>query len=88
VRRKGDTDAWRDEERLGNNNEFKRCGWPCCNLSRRRGKETEDKDEDKNGKTAIAHVRFDVFTAMAMKNGVLWDVTPCGPYKNRRFGGT
>jgi hypothetical protein len=23
-----------------------------------------------------------------MKNGVFWDVTPCGSYKNRRFGGT
>jgi hypothetical protein len=23
-----------------------------------------------------------------MKNAVLWDVTPCGPCKNRRFGGT
>jgi hypothetical protein len=24
------------------------------------------------------HVRFEVFTAMPMKNGVFWDVTPCG----------
>jgi hypothetical protein len=23
-----------------------------------------------------------------MKNGVFWDVTPCGSSKNRRFGGT
>jgi cytidine deaminase len=23
-----------------------------------------------------------------MKNGVFWDVTPCGSCKNRRFGGT
>jgi hypothetical protein len=22
-----------------------------------------------------------------MKNAVFWDVTPCGPCKNRRFGG-
>jgi hypothetical protein len=22
------------------------------------------------------------------KNGVLWDVPPCGSWKNRRFGGT
>jgi hypothetical protein len=22
-----------------------------------------------------------------MKNGVFWDVTPCGSCKNRRFGG-
>jgi hypothetical protein len=33
-------------------------------------------------------VRFEVFTAMTMKNGVLWDATPCGSCKNRRFGGT
>jgi hypothetical protein len=24
----------------------------------------------------------------SMKNGVFWVVTPCGSYKNRRFGGT
>jgi hypothetical protein len=33
-------------------------------------------------------VRFEVFTAVTMKNGVVWDVTPCGSCKNRRFGGT
>jgi hypothetical protein len=26
--------------------------------------------------------RFEVFTAVTMKNGVFWDVTPCGSYKN------
>jgi hypothetical protein len=34
------------------------------------------------------HVRFEVFTAVTMKNGVFWDVTPSGSCKNRRFGGT
>jgi hypothetical protein len=33
-------------------------------------------------------VRFEVFTAVTMKNGVFWDVTPFGSCKNRRFGGT
>jgi hypothetical protein len=33
-------------------------------------------------------VRFEVFTAVTMKNGVFWDVTPCGSCKDRRFGGT
>jgi hypothetical protein len=33
-------------------------------------------------------VRFEVFTAVTMKNAVFWDVTPCGSCKNRRFGGT
>jgi hypothetical protein len=34
------------------------------------------------------YVKFEVFTAVTMKNGVFWDVTPCGYCKNRRFGGT
>jgi hypothetical protein len=34
------------------------------------------------------YVRFEVFTAVTMKNGVFWDVTPCGSCENRRFGGT
>jgi hypothetical protein len=33
-------------------------------------------------------VRFEVFTAVTMNNGVFWVVTPCGSCKNRRFGGT
>jgi hypothetical protein len=36
----------------------------------------------------ILHVIFEVFTAVAMKNCVFWDVTRCGSCKNRRFGGT
>jgi hypothetical protein len=28
-------------------------------------------------------VRFEVFTAVTMKNGVFWDVTPRGSCKNR-----
>jgi hypothetical protein len=27
-------------------------------------------------------VRFEDFTAVTMKNGVFWDVTPCGSCKN------
>jgi hypothetical protein len=34
------------------------------------------------------YVRFEAFTAVTMKNGVFWDVTPSGFCKNRRFGGT
>jgi hypothetical protein len=36
----------------------------------------------------IGSVRFEVFTAVTMKNGVFWDIKPCGSCKNRRFGGT
>jgi hypothetical protein len=32
--------------------------------------------------------RFEVFTAVTMKNGVFRDVTPCGSCKNRCFRGT
>jgi hypothetical protein len=31
-------------------------------------------------------VRFEVFTAVTMRNGAFWDVTPCGSCKKRRFG--
>jgi hypothetical protein len=30
-------------------------------------------------------IRFEVLTAVTMKNGVLWDITPCCSYKIRRF---
>jgi hypothetical protein len=33
-------------------------------------------------------VRFEVFTAVIMKKGVLWDVMQCASCKNRRFRGT
>jgi hypothetical protein len=33
-------------------------------------------------------VRFEVFTAVTMKNAVLWDVAPCRYCVNRRFRGT
>jgi hypothetical protein len=33
-------------------------------------------------------VRFEVFTAMTIKNAVFWDVEPCKYFVNRRFGGT
>jgi hypothetical protein len=38
--------------------------------------------------THLIHIRFEVFTAVGMKNDVFWDITPCGSCKNRRFGGT
>jgi hypothetical protein len=39
-------------------------------------------------KLCVFCVRFEVFTAVTMKNDVLLDVTPCGSCKNRRFGET
>jgi hypothetical protein len=35
----------------------------------------------------VIKVRFEVFTAVTMKNGVLWDITPCGSCKNRLYEG-
>jgi hypothetical protein len=32
--------------------------------------------------------RFEIFTAVTMKNGVFLDVTPCSSCKNRHFGET
>jgi hypothetical protein len=34
------------------------------------------------------YVRFEVITAVTMKDAVFWDVTQCGSCKNRGFGGT
>jgi hypothetical protein len=34
------------------------------------------------------YVRFEVFTAVTVKNDVFWDVAPCRSCVNRRFGGT
>jgi hypothetical protein len=31
---------------------------------------------------------FEVFMAVTTKNGVFWDVAPCGSRKNRHFGRT
>jgi hypothetical protein len=39
-------------------------------------------------KSVVFIVRFEVFTAVTMKNAVFWDVTPCRSCVNRRFGGT
>jgi uncharacterized protein YbcV (DUF1398 family) len=39
-------------------------------------------------KQQSGRVSFEVFTAVTMKNGVFWGVTPCGSCKNRRFLGT
>jgi hypothetical protein len=36
----------------------------------------------------LRDVRFEAFTAVTMKNGVFWDVTPCDSCMNRRYEGT
>jgi hypothetical protein len=46
------------------------------------------RSETKSAEIELHDLRFEVFTAVTMKNGVFWDVTPCGSSKNRRFRGT
>jgi hypothetical protein len=36
----------------------------------------------------IIFIGFEVFTAVTMKNAVIWDVAPCRSCLDRRFGGT
>jgi hypothetical protein len=38
--------------------------------------------------TLCIYVRFEVFTAVTMKNAIFWDMAPCSSCVNRRFGGT
>jgi hypothetical protein len=45
-------------------------------------------DIKQKNENAFKFVGFGVFTPVAMKNAIFWDVTPCGSCKNRRFGGT
>jgi hypothetical protein len=44
----------------------------CSKLTRNFGKEEPDTLK------SSYDIRFEVFTAVTMKNGVFWDVTPCG----------
>jgi hypothetical protein len=41
-----------------------------------------------NQSATYEYVRFEIFTAVTMKNAVYWDVTPCGSCRDRCFGGT
>jgi hypothetical protein len=36
----------------------------------------------------IYYVRFEVSTVVTMMIIIFWEMTPCGSYKNRRFGGS
>jgi hypothetical protein len=44
-------------------------------------------NQEKQAASLVFFVRYEVFTAVTIKNGVFWDVAPCGSCKNRRFGG-
>jgi hypothetical protein len=45
-------------------------------------------DQTRARTRTLHYVRFEVVTAVAMKNAVFWDVAPCRSCVNRRFGGT
>jgi hypothetical protein len=36
----------------------------------------------------MKYVRFEVYTAVTIRNAIFWDVTLCGCCKNRHFGGS
>jgi hypothetical protein len=38
--------------------------------------------------TIDSYIRFEIFTAVTMKNIVFWDITPCGSCTYLRFRGT
>jgi hypothetical protein len=38
--------------------------------------------------TGYLHVGYEVLTAVITNVIVFWDISPCSPYVNRRFGGT
>jgi hypothetical protein len=42
--------------------------------------ETKTGSQRANRETNNYFVRFEAFTAVTMKNGVFWVVTPCGSY--------
>jgi hypothetical protein len=42
---------------------------------------------DGGGWSDLRPVRFEDFTAVTMKNGFFWYVTPCCSCKNRHIGG-
>jgi hypothetical protein len=46
-----------------------------------------DKERSQSLDQAL-NISFEVFTAVTMKNGVFWDVSPCGCCKNRRSSET
>jgi hypothetical protein len=37
--------------------------------------------------TIPIYIGFDLLTAVVMNVSMFWDIVPCGPYANRRFGG-
>jgi hypothetical protein len=39
-------------------------------------------------RNTVFSVRFEVFMAVTIKNGIFWVVAPCGSCKSRSFGGT
>jgi hypothetical protein len=49
---------------------------------------TQFREGGGDGFGSAINVRFEVFTAVTMKNVVFWDVAPCRSCVNRRFGGT
>jgi hypothetical protein len=41
-----------------------------------------------SNKNDLKLVGFEVLTAVVMNVAIFWDIAPCSPYVNQRFGGT
>jgi hypothetical protein len=52
----------------------------ASNMFIRNGSWTYIPEDRRKEGTCLQIVRFEVFTAATMKNGVFWDVTPCGSW--------
>jgi hypothetical protein len=69
-----------------NNNQVRRI--PSSGMLRRVGLVRADVSEERITSIIKVTRTGNLGTMLAVKNGVFWDVTPCGSCKNRRFGGT
>jgi hypothetical protein len=67
---------------------FQSCPVPCTLCIWNSVSLTNDWSWKVLSKIYVYCVRFEVFTVVAMKNGISRDVTLCGSCKNQRIGGT
>jgi hypothetical protein len=57
-------------------------------IRRGRGEEKACENWTMKFQTLLRHLTVFIQPLSIKKNGLFWDVTPCGSCKNRRFGGT
>jgi hypothetical protein len=81
--------CWHDSSSSGHGPMVRSCAIVGTFLT---GSETTEglrsKESARRRRKQCVHIRSEVFTAVTMKNGVFWNVTPCRSCKNRCVGGT